>query len=94
MNTLTFYPALSPAGRRHRAASLKQVVNQHVADVVGRLWAALEAYGQRRAAPTLLQQAELLADAHPGLATELRQMARRATAESHPLAATAATRQR
>jgi hypothetical protein len=89
MNTLTFYPPLSAAGRRRRAASLKQVVNQRVATVARQVWSVLEAYGQRRAAPAMLRQADLLADAHPALAAELRQMARRAT-EINPPAATAA----
>lgn len=69
-------PLLHTASGRGRAASLKQVVEQRIGHFAQQLWAALEAYGQRRAAPYLLQQAARLADSDPVLAHELRTIAR------------------
>jgi hypothetical protein len=86
MDTLTFYAPLSAIGRRRRAASLKQVVGQRVQEFLQQLWASLEAYGHRRAAPYLLQQADRLADSDPTLADDLRRMARRATRFNQPVA--------
>jgi hypothetical protein len=86
MDTLTFYAPLSAIGRRRRAASLKQVVSQRVQEFLQQLWASFEAYGQRRAAPYLLQQADRLADSDPTLADDLRRMARRATRFNQPVA--------
>lgn len=68
-------PLLHTASGRGRAASLKQVVEQRIGHFGQQLWAALEAYGQRRAAPYLLQQADRLADSNPALAHELRALA-------------------
>lgn len=74
MSTLTHpTPLHAPRGR---AASLKQVVEQRAGHALQQLWAALEAYGQRRAAPYLRMQAARLADSDPALALELRRLAR------------------
>jgi hypothetical protein len=76
MSTLTHTsPLLHTASGRGRAASLKQVVEQRIGHFGQQLWAAFEAYGQRRAAPYLLQQADRLADSDPALAQELRALA-------------------
>jgi hypothetical protein len=92
MDTLTFYAPLSAIGRRRRAASLKQVVHQRVGEFLQRLWVSLEAYGQRRAAPYLLQQAERMVDDNPALADELRRMALRANRFNRPAATPASPR--
>lgn len=88
MTTMTVPTALSAVGRR-RAASLKQVWSQRAGAFLHGLWASLEAYGQRRAAPYLLQQAERLAGSDPALAEELRRLARPASFSFHQPAATA-----
>ncbi|MFZ5550698.1 MAG: hypothetical protein ACOZJX_18520 [Pseudomonadota bacterium] len=74
MSTLTHPTPLHAT--RGRAASLKQVVEQRAGHLLQQLWEALEAYGQRRAAPYLRQQADRLADSNPVLAQELRKLAR------------------
>lgn len=89
MTTMTFPAPLSAAGRRRQAASLKQVLSQRAGAFLHGLWASLEAYGQRRAAPYLLQQADRLAGSDPALATELRRLARPETFSIHQPAATA-----
>jgi hypothetical protein len=75
MSTLTHASILNTAARGGRAASLKQVLNQRMSRMLGRIWSALETMGRRRAAPELLRQARLHESTNPALAAALRQVA-------------------
>jgi hypothetical protein len=75
---------------RRRAASLRQVLMQRAERTLRGLWQALEAAGQRRAAPELLAQADILESSHPALAESLRELASRDTTRPLTPAATAA----
>ena len=75
MNTLTHTASLPAARRFGRAGSLRQVVSQRLASGLSGLWSALEAAGQRRAAPYLLSQARRVEADNPGLGAALRALA-------------------
>lgn len=64
------------APRRLRAASLRQVLAHRLQGLGGQVWAALEAYGQRRAAAQMLATAARVQASQPDLAAELRRAAR------------------
>lgn len=75
MSALTPTSSLLSARRAGRAGSLRQVVRQKALAWFAGLWSALEAEGQRRAAPHLLSQARRLETDQPGLAAALRALA-------------------
>lgn len=87
MTTLTQASRMFIA-RRPRAASLRQVWAQQAGRFAKALWQALEAAGQRRAAPYLLHEATRQEQSNPALAAELRRLARQAStpARAHTLA--------
>lgn len=89
MSTLS-QPSRLYALPRRRAASLRQVLTQRVQRTLRGIWQALEATGQRHAAPQLLEQAELLQSTQPALAESLRELAARCVSGSQTTAATAA----
>jgi hypothetical protein len=92
MTAMTHQTSKLFATRRQRAASLRQVWSQRIRALARGLWAALEAAGQRRAAPYLLREAARQQATNPALAAELHRMAccysspTRATtpAQAHP----------
>lgn len=91
MSTLS-HPSRLYALPRRRAASLRQVLTQRVQRTLLGIWQALETAGQLRAAPQLLEQADLLQSTQPALAESMRELAARCTTGPLTTAATAAPR--
>jgi hypothetical protein len=68
----TLNPSIGHAASRRQAASLSQIASWYS----HRMWVALEAMGQRRAAPELARVAQRLAETQPELAASLAAQAR------------------
>ena len=91
MNTLTHIHLLPSARRSGRAGSLRQVVGQRMQTWLVRVWQALEAAGQLRAAPHLLSQARRIEADQPALAAALRALAQPVPSDSAPAVTAAGT---
>jgi hypothetical protein len=90
MSSLTQTRPIPTALAHGRAASLKQVLRQQLATAWERVWVAMETTGRLRAAPMLLQQADLFQISNPDLADALRRVARPGSQPSTAAAGTPA----